>query len=311
MKEKSFQQKLRSDFRRNRPRYWFLLALVLPTFLLYVVFCIYPILNSAYTSLFEWSGYSADKTFVGLENYRDILTDKLFLSAIRNDVIITAGKEVIIVLLTVFFAVSLTRLRLKKREVGAYRFIFYIPNVLSVVVIANVWAFVYDPFNGLLNGILRAVGLDGLIPANGWIVEHPLGCVITVASWCGIGLFMIVLITAINTIPTELYEAARMDGAGEWTQLWYITMPEVWKQIKSIIVSILFQSLGGNFTLVQAMLGSAVNEKSIVMGLFVYQKGYSSLTPEVGYSYAAAVLLLIITATASLLVNRALTNRED
>lgn len=311
MKEKTFQQKLRSDFRRNRPRYWFLLALVLPTFLLYVVFCIYPIFSSAYTSLFDWSGYSADKTFVGFENYRNILTDKLFLNAIRNDLIITAGKEVVIVILTVFFAVALTRLRLKKCEVTACRFVFYIPNVLSVVVIANIWAFVYDPFNGLLNGILRAVGLDFLIPSNGWIIEHPLGCVIAVASWCGIGLFMIVLITAINSIPAELYEAARIDGAGEWMQLWYITMPEVWKQMKFIIVSILFQSLGGNFTLVQAMLGSAVNEKSIVMGLFVYQKGYSSTTPQVGYSYAAAIVLLIITATASLLVNRALTNRED
>lgn len=295
----------------DRSKVLFLLVFAAPTIILYFIFCVYPIFSSIYTSFFSWSGYSEDMRFIGLGNYLEIIRDRGFLTAVRNDFIIVLGKEIFILVLSVLFAVSLTRLRFKKAEVGIYRFIFYFPNVLSVVIIATVWAFVFDPINGLLNALLEMIGLGGAIPPEGWLVKYPLPSIITVASWCGIGLFMIVMIAAINNVSAELYEAAQIDGAGEWRQLITITMPAVWHQIKFAIITILYSSLGNNFTLVRRMFGSAVNDSSSVMGLYVYQQGFDSLTPRVGYANAAGVIMLVITATVSLLANHFLTRKED
>lgn len=297
----------------DKSKIGFFCCFCLPPLLLYILFCVYPIVSSLYTSFFEWSGYdelSADY-FVGLQNYIAVLTDSEFLAAIKNDFLIILGKEVIIVVLTVLFAVSLTRLRFHRVEAGIYRFVFFLPNVLSVVIIAIMWTFVLDPNFGILNPLLRAVGLERLIPVTGWTFEYPLGVITFVASWCGIGLFMLILITAINGISKELYESATIDGAGEWRQLRYITMPAVWQQAKFIVITILYQSFSSNFTMVQAMLGSTTNEKSVVMGMFVYQHSFDSQWPQVGYSYAAAIIMLVITAAVSLLANKLMSSGTD
>lgn len=297
----------------DRSKIAFFCVFCLPPLVLYILFCVYPIINSLYTSFFEWSGF--DKLtmdhFVGLQNYINVITDPEFLAAIRNDFLIILGKEVLIIALTILFAVSLTRLRFSKAESGIYRFIFFMPNVLSVIVISTIWTFVLDPNFGILNPLLQALGLQSLIPPMGWTYTHPIGVITFVASWCGIGLFMLVMITAINGISKELYESATIDGAGEWKQLRYITMPAVWEQARFMVITILFQSFGSNFTLVKAMLGDAVNSDSTVMGMFVYQNSFDSQWPQVGYSYAAAIIMLIISAVASFVVNRIMSGRSN
>lgn len=290
----------------DKSKIGFFCLFCLPPLLLYIFYSIIPIIQSFYTSFFDWSGYSelTSDLFVGLGNYIEVLSDPEFLSAIKNDFFIILVKEIIICVLTVLFAVSLTRLRFHKAEAGIYRFLFYIPNVLSTIIIATIWTFVLDPNFGFLNPLLEAVGLGHLIPQYGWTYEHPLGVVSFVASWCGVGLFMLVMITAINGVSKELYESATIDGAGEWRQLWSITMPAVWRQTKFMVITILYQSFAANFGMVQAMLGSNVNESSTVMGKFVYSYGYESSFPRVGYSYAAAIIMLIITTTISLIANK-------
>lgn len=284
----------------------------LPPLLLYLLFCVYPILSSLYTSFFAWSGYDelTMDNFVGFKNYLNVLTDPLFLSAIKNDFLIILGKEIIIITLTILFAVALTRSRFSRFEAGIYRFIFFIPNVLSVIVITTIWTFVLDPNFGILDPLLRAVGLDGIIPPMGWTYTHPIGVITFVASWCGIGLFMLIMIAAINGISRELYESATIDGAGEWMQLRYITMPAVWEQARFMVITILFQSFASSFTLVKAMMGDAVGESSVVMGMFVYQNSFDSQWPQVGYSYAAAVIMLLISAVASFIVDRVMSVRS-
>ena len=213
--------------------------------------------------------------------------------------------------LTILFAVSLTRLRYRKAETGIYRFLFFLPNVLSTIIIAIIWNFMLDPNFGVLNPILKMIGLGKYIPETGWTYEHPIAVITFVASWCGIGLFMLVMITAIDGISQELYESARIDGAGEWQQLRYITMPAVWRQTKFMVITILYQSFAANFGMVQAMMGDAVNEKNVVMGMFVYKHSFDSLYPQVGYSYAAAMIMLVITVSVSLLANKLMSKGED
>lgn len=300
----------RKKIRIETSKIAFACAFGLTTLLLYVFFCIVPIFDSLVTSFFDWNGFGS-KDFIGFENYTEIFKDPVFRKAIVNDLIITAGKEIVIVALTVLFAVSLTRLRFSKVETAVYKFVYYIPNVLSTIIIGTIWSFILAPNTGLLNGILSNIGLGSLIPKDGWIVEYPLQVITFVASWCGIGLFMIVMVAAINGVPEELYEASRVDGAGEWSQLWHITMPAVWKQVTFMVVTILYQSLGGNFGIVLTLAPSGgVSGSAMVMGLYVYNTGLDSYIPRVGYSYAGAVIMLIVTSAATLFANWIMSKME-
>ena len=273
------------------------------TFVIYVVLCVYPLFNSLYMSFFNWNGYYVQKTtFIGFENYAGVLSDKIFWRAVANDFVITLIKEIVIIFLTVLFAVSLTRFKLRKGETAFFKFVFYIPNILSVVIIGTVWRFIFmSGGSGLLNGL---IGLFDKGFDFDWITERPLGVIGFVASWCGVGLFMLTMIAAINQVSEELYEAAKVDGAGEMKQLIYITMPAVWLQVTFIVVTILYQSLGGNFALVNVFSSTGgVNGRSMVMGLYVYLYGkanYATIEGPVSYSYAASVIMLAITASVSL-----------
>lgn len=298
---------------KDKSKIAFFCLLCLPSILLYFLFVVYPILNSVYTSFFSWSGYGelTSDAFVGFKNYLSIIQDKEFLAAIKNDFLIILGKEIIIVVLAILFAVSLTRLRFRKTEKAIYRFLFFLPNVLSTIIIAIMWNFVLDSQFGMLNPILKKLGLARYIPVTGWNYEHPIGVITFVASWCGVGLFMLIMVTAINSVSKELYESATIDGAGEWQQLRYITMPAVWRQTKFMVITILYQSFSANFSMVQAMMGDAINEKNVVMGMFVYNHSFDSSYPQMGYSYAAAVIMLIITVSISMLANKLMSKGED
>ncbi len=264
-------------------------------FVLYVIFCVYPIIQSIFDSFTNWRGY-VRKDFIGLQNYEEVLHDPVFWKAFGNDFAITGIKEVLIIVLTILFAVGLTRFRLKTGEVITYKFIFYIPNILSVVIIGSLWRFIFMSGNsGLLNAI---TGLFNGQPID-WLTDFPLWCIGFVASWCGVGLFMITMISAINQIPLELYEAAEIDGASSWQQLIHITMPAVWLQVTFMVVSILYQSLGGNFGIVNVFTpNGGVDNNSMVMGLYVYIYGTSG--GRVAFSYAAALTMLVLTAAISL-----------
>ena len=114
------------------------------TLVIYLIFCVYPLLDSIYMSFFNWNGYYAIKPdWIGFENYKGVLTDEIFWRAVKNDFIITLIKEVVIIFLVVLFAVTLTRFKLNKAESAFYKFVFYIPNILSVIIIGTIWRFIF------------------------------------------------------------------------------------------------------------------------------------------------------------------------
>lgn len=301
--------KLSRILTRERSKILFLLAFVIPSLSLYIFCYVVPIFSSIYSSFFDWSGFGS-MDFLGWDNYLTILKDPVFFKAITNDLWYVLGKEILIVPLAIIFALALTRMRLKKTEALAYRFLLYLPNVLSVTIISIVWAFIYDPYNGILNGILKLLNLSHLIPTDGWLVEHTMPSIIFVASWCGIGYFMIILISAINSVSNELYEAADIDGAGQWRQLWSITMPAIWEKIRFVVVNVVIGTLG-NYSLAMLLANGGVDGSGMVMGLYVYQYGIDSNAPQVGYANAAAVLLMIINAVIITVVNKVMNKEED
>lgn len=301
-REKAVRRR-RSVLRPSQKRFLWLAGV--PVFLLYLYICILPVVQSVCNSFYNWDGYS-DKVWAGISNYARILTDNVFRQSVGNDLIIVFFKEIIIVFFAVCFAVALTRIRLRKPEKLILRFLYYIPNILSVIVISMLWKFFFNL--GLFDEIVSLLHL-GLSSPNGWISDYPLQIIIFVASWCGIGSFMIVLITAINNISAEVYEAADIDGAGQLRQLFSITLPAIMPQVRYVIVTILTGSLAVNLNLVLPFTGGGPGTRSMVMGLYVYKYAYDYY--EVGYANAAAVLLMLISVILASVVNFLILRKED
>lgn len=288
----------------TRGQWVFMCVFGLPPFILFNYFTIIPMLQSVKNSFYIWDGYS-DKIWTGLNNYINIFKDGVFHTAIVNDLAILAFKELIIVVLAITFAVSLTRLRFRKPETNLLRFVFYIPNILSIVIISMIWKFFFNM--GLFDDLMKLLGLR-LSSQNGWITDHPIPIITFVASWCGIGAFMIILIAAINNIPAELYEAADIDGAGQMRQLFMVTLPTVTPQIRYMVVAIVTSIIASNMNLVKLFTNGGPGTKSYVMGLYVFNYAYDKY--EVGYSNAASVLLMIITITVTATINHIIAKRE-
>jgi len=247
-------------------------------------------LGGIYYSFFDWSGTSSVKEFIGLDNYQRIFHDAVIPKAILNDYFFVFIKLIGIMLLALFFAVALTQLKIK--EAPFYRIVFFFPNIMSVVVIGILWQFIYDPNIGVVNGVLRSIGLEEW--ARPWLgdMTWALPSVAIPAIWAGIGLFMLLLMGGITNIPKSLYEAAHIDGASEWQQFWKITVPLIWPQIKTSIIYIVITSLNGSFVLVQVMTSGGPGMATEVMGSYLYQKAFEDF--QFGYGAAIGVLILVI-----------------
>ena len=269
---------------------------------LFILISIVPAIQSFQTSFYDWSGFW-EKVWVGFDNYIAILKDSLFRRAIINDVVILIFKTLIILVLSITFAISITRLNFKKGETNFLRFVYYIPNIISGVVIAKVWKYFFDlELFSLISGLET--------PEQGWITTYPLQIITFVASWCGIGSFMIILIAAINNIPKEVYESADLDGAGQFRQLFSITMPYLVPQIKYMVVSIIISIVPSNMNFVKLFMGDGLGGSGFtVMGLYEYSYAFSYY--ELGYANAVAVILMIVVFIISYVLNRAISKKED
>ena len=303
--KKADQAASKTTARLTRSQRGFLWAFGVPTFLLYVYICIVPMLTSVRDSLFDWDGYG-EKVFVGLKNYKEIFTDPVFGTSVKNDLLIVFFKEIVIVVLATLFAMCLTRLRFGKKEGGAYRYLLYLPNILSIIVITRVWKFFFEL--GLFDRLLKMLGI-GWTSQNGWLADYPLPIIIFVASWCGIGGFMIILISSINNISQEVYEAADIDGAGVFRQMLSITLPAIMPQIRYMIVTIHTSSLAANLNLILPFTGGGPGTKSYVMGLYVYNAAYTDM--RVGYANAAAIVLMLISVALAGTVNTLVARTEE
>jgi N-acetylglucosamine transport system permease protein len=289
----------------KRQKYLFLLFCILPTFVVFAIFTIYPLLNGLYLSFFDWSGTSAVKTFIGLDNYKELFSDPIIPKTIWHDYFLVLTKVIGIMVLSTFFAVALTQLKIK--EAPFYRVIFFFPNIMSVVIIGILWQFIYNPDLGIINSGLKAIGLGSW--AQPWLgsMEWSLPSLVLPSVWAGIGLFMLMLMGGIMSVPKSLYEAADIDGASEWQQFWRITVPLVWPQIKTSILYIVITTLNGSFIIVQIMTQGGPNNATQVMGSYLYRKAFEEF--HFGYGATIGVMILIL-SLATVLVLQFLLKRE-
>lgn len=293
----------------------FLWMFGIPTLAAYALVCLVPLFLAIRDSFTDWMGIAGTpKTWVGVSNYLEIFKDPVFYTALTNDLIISFFKLVLITALALIFAVALTRVKLTKAENKLYRYMLYLPTVLPIVVITIVWKQVFEQ-NGVLNSLILAISDSDqslMMNMSSWIAEHPVAVITFVAIWCGTGYSMIILITAINNVPNELYEAAHLDGAGQLKQFWYVTLPSIMGQVRYVMVYIISSTLASNMNLVLPMTNGQPGNSSTVMGLYVYKYGLTTDNgiSRVGYANAAAVVLMVVSFVLCYSLNRLINKQE-
>ncbi|WP_240670480.1 carbohydrate ABC transporter permease [Actinoplanes solisilvae] len=283
----------------------FVAACLLPALALFALFMIWPTINVFRMSFYQWSGFSPEARFVGLDNFTKLLDDDQFIRAFQNTVALLVVVTVVTMGMGLFLAAVMTREKLRGRNL--YRFVLYIPNVLSVVVIAAIFSAIYDQQNGLLNGTLRLLSADGLQQV--WLGNQKivLWSVAIAMVWQSLGYYMVLYMSSMSSIPEELYEASSLDGATGSRQFFTITLPLIWQNLRTSLTFFIMSAVNLSFVLVRAMTGGGPDGSSEVLLSYMYKQAYTN--SSYGYGMAIGVVIFAFSFLVSLLVSRA-TKRE-
>jgi len=268
-------------------------AFVLPAFALYLFFVIYPFFVSIYYSLTKWDGAQPVKQFVGLANYARFLSDRLVWQSLQHNVVWIILGTITPIAIGLFLGILLWS---GARGIVFYRTVYFLPVVLSEVVIAIIWNWIYHPLMGALNLLLKGVGLGSL--ARGWLGDPgtALPALIVAAIWSYYGFCFVVIMAGLQNVNLELVEAATIDGANGWQRVVHVIIPEL-RHVLTMITAVTliggFNVFGIVFVMTQGGPGTATQ----VIATYMYRKAFQE--SEVGYGSALAVLMTALSLVAS------------
>ncbi|MDP9366654.1 MAG: sugar ABC transporter permease [Chloroflexota bacterium] len=289
-------------------RYTYLLMLA-PGLGMYLVFIIWPFVDSIRISFYDWSGLGPMTDFVGLGNYTNLFNrapiDRQLNNALLNTIQVFALSTVLSTGVGLLFALILSR---KVRGARAYQALYFMPNTLSVVVVGFLWNLLLNPQFGAVNAVLRGVGLDAL--TRPWLGDPNLALpsIIAVSAWANLGFPLLIFLAAILGIPSDLIEAARLDGASELRVIGSIVVPLLWPTMITMIALNFIASIN-SFELIFAMEGAEGGPffATDVLGTLFYRMafgGFGGTYAGLGLGAAAALatLMLLIVLPVSVLV---------
>lgn len=281
----------------------FLTACVAPATILFFIFMIVPTFNVFRMSLFERGAYSPTETFVGFQNFKILFKDTKFIQSMQNMILLVVVTTIVTFGFALVFAGILTREKIKGQNF--FRIVFYIPNILSVVVISGIFSAIYKPENGMLNSI---IGLfrDMTDPILWKGEKLVIVSIIITMIWQAIGYYMVMYMASMSSVPQSLYESAGLDGAGRLTQFFQITIPLIWTNIRTTLTFFIISTINMAFLFVKAMTSGGPNGASEVALGFMYNQKDAGLY---GYSMAAGVVIFLFSFGLSALVNK-VTERE-
>lgn len=282
-------------------QYRFIVGFLALPLLVYLVFVISPYLQSFYIALTNWSGYTAQMEFVGLENFRRLIADDLFLRSLQHNLLLLILLPVITLAISLFLAFMLNvggagRNGLGRGVFGSrfYKIVYFFPQVLSISIIAVLWQFIYNPNNGALNGVLEKVGLSGL--RQSWLGDPRLALwsLLAVMVWCGVGFYVVLFSAGMSAIPQEIYEACALDGAGRANVFFRITLPLLRETVQTGFVYTGIIALDG-FALVQVMTvgPGGPDHSTTVVPYYLYTTAFRD--SEAGYATSMGLAMLFIT----------------
>jgi len=272
--------------------------LAIPMFF-YFLFVLFPATQTFYISLTSWDGIGAKK-FIGLQNYWDQwTTDDTFFTALKNNMLWAVGMVIIPQIFGVIQASLIVRGKVHKSNV--YQLLFFLPQIISSVVAAIVWKWIYDPLSGPFVEFLKWAGLESL--AFGWLGDPRtvVLAIFIVNVWIVTGFCTVVYGAAIRGIEEDLYEAAKIDGAGSMKQFTNITIPKIRDTMTTVTLMLLIWSLTV-FDLIYVMSEGGPGYSSYVISLYVYFEGF--IYNRVGFAASLSVTLTIFVLFLSLILLR-------
>lgn len=293
-----------SSTRRHLIDNLIIVLFLLPALILFLIFVVYPIFRSVYFSMFDWNGLGPAVDFVGLRNFIDILTDQVFLKAVKNVLLI------IVLSIGTQLPLALGLAVLAGRELpgrGFFRTIFFMPYVLSEINVAIMWMLLYnpDPDRGLLNAIVTHFGGSSI----GWLSDTKivLLAVFIALTWKFFGFHLLLYLAGLQNIPLELEEAARIDGANGVQNFFYITLPLLGSTIRTSVYLSVLGSIQ-QFIMVWIMTKGGPVNASETLATYMYRFGFVRF--QLGYGSAVAIYMFILCLIFSL-VYQYLTRKPD
>lgn len=290
---------------RKRSERRFIFACLAPATILVILFIFIPTIDVFRMSLYRMGGLTNKKEFIGFENFKTLMGDQSFLQAMQNTILVIVLVMLCTIVLAVLFAALLNRGTFKGKNF--FRVIFYIPNILSIVVIAGIFGAIYNPSTGLLNTFLEAIHLDGLV--HQWMGEPKivLYSVIFALVWQAIGYYMVMYMASMAAIPEDLYEAASLDGSSQIHTFFTVTLPLIWNNIRTTLTFYIISTINLSFLFVQIMTDGGPNGKTEVALNYMYKQAYGA--GVYGYGMAIGVVVFIFSFVLAAVVNK-ITDRE-
>lgn len=265
---------------------------LLPALAVLGVFVYYPVAENFRFSLYQWGSFTPEWKYVGLGNYLELWQDPVVYKSLLHNTLYAVISVVFQVGLALGLAALLEQATWKAGWKWFFRTALFLPSILPITVVGFMWQLLYQPAIGLLEQLLRAVGLPGLVRA--WLGEEQtaLFSVIAVSQWQWTGYIMVLFIVAIQAIPNELFESMKLDGANRWQQFWKLTVPAV---SETTLVMLVITVLGAFkvFDIVWVMTVGGPNHSSEVLGTYMYQSAFRN--DQVGYASSIATLIFVIT----------------
>ncbi|WP_374976179.1 carbohydrate ABC transporter permease [Microbacterium trichothecenolyticum] len=268
-------------------------SFILPNFIGFGLLTLIPIVVLFYMSFTNWNVFGT-ANWVGLANFQRLMGDGSFQIAVFN----TLYYSVLHIPLTIVVALGLALLLNNKlRGVALFRTAAFFPYITSIVAIAVVWNLLFSPEYGPINEFLRFIGIQN---PPGWLTspEWAMPAVVIVSTWRDMGYYMILFLAGLQTVPRELHEAARMDGANVWQRFVNVTLPCLRPTMFFVTVMLTINSFK-IFDLILVMTDGGPGQSTLVMSQFIYRKGFEE--SQFGYASAAAVVLFFMCIIVTIL----------
>jgi ABC-type sugar transport system permease subunit len=271
---------------------------VVPALLIYLVFMIYPFLNTIYLSFTNWNGIAPDKEWVGLSNYVRIFQEGGALQAFINNIVWVLIGTIAPVVLGLFEALLVWS---GARASLLFRTLFFLPFVLPLVVVGIVWQWIYHPLFGILNKVLDGAGLDGL--SRGWLADPhtALYAVLIAAIWGATGFCFLILHAALQNVDISTVEASMIDGANWFQRARNVIIPQIAPQLTMVTAVTL---IGGFavFDIVFVMTGGGPGNASEVLATYTYKTAFQQ--NQAGYGSALAMLITLLSLVSAVVFVR-------
>jgi raffinose/stachyose/melibiose transport system permease protein len=270
------------------------IAFVLPAFLIYVVFMLIPFLTSIYYSLTDWNGAASQLHFVGLDNYARMVGDKQLLGAASHNLVWLVGGTVPPIVIGVLLALLIWG---GVRLAPFWRAVFFVPFVLSPIVVGIAWSWIYNPLFGPLNSALSAIGLGDF--AQSWLGDPDtvLPAVLVTSAWVTFGFIMILVLAALQGVDQDVLDASMIDGAGWGRRLWSVILPQI-APAMTLIGAVMLTYAIGAFDLVFVMTSGGPGTSSELLGTYAYKIAFRR--NEVGYGATVSLLITVLSLVGAI-----------